>query len=256
MIKTIFMGKHSGGNNNCLGIDALNYLLTSDNFNIVKCILNEKDLLYDFCVEHSIDFGFDFSKITEEFNNIDLIISYGFKNLIKEPLISMPKIGCINFHPAPLPDWRGMGGVFNFALYEQVSEWGVSSHFVDNSFDTGDLIKVNNFKINSNEETVYSLNKKSHKELIKLFYEVMGIVVSCEDKPQHIPRKKQVGGRYISKSDFNMLRKVNEDDTADVIDRKIKAFFHPPHHGAFIELDNKKYSLINSKMLNKIKIEE
>ena len=168
----------------------------------------------------------------------------------------MPKIGCINFHPAPLPDWRGMGGVFNFALYEQVSEWGVSSHFVDNSFDTGDLIKVNNFKINSNEETVYSLNKKSHKELIKLFYEVMGIVVSCKDTPQHIPRKKQVGGRYISKSDFNMLRKVNEDDTADVIDRKIKAFFFLLHHGAFIELDNKKYSLINSKMLNKIKIEE
>ena len=92
--------------------------------------------------------------------SIDLIISYGFKNLIKEPLISMPKIGCINFHPAPLPDWRGMGGVFNFALYEQVSEWGVSSHFVDNSFDTGDLIKVNNFKINSKNDNQlnYALN--------------------------------------------------------------------------------------------------
>ena len=55
MIKTIFMGKHSGGNNNCLGVDALNYLLTNNNFNIVRCILNEKDLLYDFCIEHSID---------------------------------------------------------------------------------------------------------------------------------------------------------------------------------------------------------
>jgi methionyl-tRNA formyltransferase len=256
MIKTIFMGKHSGGNNNCLGVDALNYLLTNNNFNIVRCILNEKDLLYDFCIEHSIDFGFDVNKIIEDFSDIDLIISYGFKDLIKEPLINVPRIGCINFHPAPLPDWRGMGGVFNFALYEQVDEWGVSAHFVDNSFDTGDLIKVNNFKINSDEETVYSLSKKSHKELIKLFYEVMNIIISYKDKPHHIPRKKQVGGRYVSKSDFNILRKINRDDTTDIIDRKIKAFFHPPQHGAFIELNNKEYSLINNEILNKIKIEE
>jgi len=255
MIRTIFLGKHIGGNNNCLGIDALKYLVNNDNFDIVKCVTVGKDLLYDFCVDSNIDIT---TNIDECYNidKIDLVISYGFSNLIKEPLIINPKMGCINFHPAPLPEWRGTGGVFNFAIYEGVSNWGVTSHFVDQTFDTGDIIKLNSFEIDIDNETVFSLNKKSHIELINLFNEVVDIVVSCESKQQPIPRQKQVGGRYISVKDFNNLRKINKNDTTDVIDRKIKSFFHPPHHGAFIEIDNKEYSLLNSELLNKIKLED
>tara|TARA_Y100000593_G_scaffold92396_1_gene183905 strand:+ start:5648 stop:6412 length:765 start_codon:yes stop_codon:yes gene_type:complete len=254
MIKTIFLGKHSGGNNNCLGIDALKYLI-NDDFDIVSCVTVEKDLLYDFCKNIGIDVVTDINECDDTFDDVDLVISYGFKNLIKEPLISNPKIGCINFHPAPLPEWRGMGGVFNFALYESLSEWGVTAHFVDDSFDTGDIIKVNRFDL-TDKETIFSLTKKSHIELINLFYDVIDMVLTNKDNPHLIPRKKQSGGRYISKSDFNKLREINETDSVDVIDRKIKSFFHPPYAGAFVKINNKEYSLINNDILKQIKFKD
>ena len=38
---------------------------------------------------------------------IDLVVSYLYWRKIKQPLIDGPKLGCINFHPAIFPDWRG-----------------------------------------------------------------------------------------------------------------------------------------------------
>ena len=63
-------------------------------------------------------------------DDVDLVISFLFWKRIREPLLSLGRIGCLNFHPAPLPDMRGVGG-YNVAVLEGMSEWGVSCHFVD-----------------------------------------------------------------------------------------------------------------------------
>ena len=75
---------------------------------------------------------------------VDAVVSYLFWNLIREPLLSLGSIGCLNFHPAPLPDYRGVGG-YNVAILEGLPAWGVSCHFVDERFDTGDLVEVERF---------------------------------------------------------------------------------------------------------------
>lgn len=40
----------------------------------------------------------------------DLVVSYLFWRKIRKPLIVRPKYRCINFHPAILPDYRGLAG--------------------------------------------------------------------------------------------------------------------------------------------------
>ena len=72
--------------------------------------------------------------------DVDLVISFLFWKRIREPLLSLGRLGCLNFHPAPLPDMRGVGG-YNVAVLEGMSEWGVSCHFVDADFDTGDIVR-------------------------------------------------------------------------------------------------------------------
>lgn len=248
-MKVIFLGKHTGGNNNCLGINALQYLIQKleplPNSEI-KCVVNSKDLLFNFCKNNNIDVTQDIDNYN--LNNIDLVISYGWGKLIKNKLIEKPKIGCINFHPAPLPEWRGMGGVFNYALYEQVKEWGVSAHFVDKTFDTGDIIKVNRFKIDSSKHNIISLTKISHEKLLSLYKEVIEIILNNSS----IPRFPQKEGRYISKKDLDQLREIKPTDTIEIIDKKIKACFCPPHHGAYITLKDKQYTIVNSEILNNI----
>ena len=252
MIKAIFLGKHPKDNGHCLGVNALSHLMENANIEVVKGVSSSKDLLHDFCHKNHIHDNID--NIYKTYESIDLVISYGFMKLIKEPLISSPRIGCINFHPAPLPEWRGMGGTYNYAIYESVKRWGVSSHFVDKNFDSGDIINVNHFNINPDDETPYSLSKKSHYKLLQLFYEVIDIIVKNENSLDCIPRNKQGVGRYISKSDFNKLRKIDHQDSTDIINKKIKAFWCPPHHGATLIINGTEYTLLNDELLAEIAI--
>jgi|7_EtaG_2_1085326.scaffolds.fasta_scaffold02876_2 methionyl-tRNA formyltransferase len=253
-MKVIFLGKHSPPSSGyCKGIDALEYLLEAG-CNVV-CVVSSNKHLSDFAKQKQLMVK-EIDDLYEEishgsFSDIDFIISYGYMKLIKEPLVNLSSIGCINFHPAPLPEWQGMGGVFNFALFEEVTQWGVTAHLVDNSFDTGDILKIRYFNIDPSKELVSSLIKKSHHHLLSLFYEVIDMILSS---PNKISPRKQGPGRYISKKDFNELRKIKTEDSLEIIDKKIKAFFYPPRHGAFIEIKGKEYTLLNSEMLKKIKL--
>lgn len=171
-----------------------------------------------------------FVKIIENNDNDecrpDLIISLLYPNKIKEPILSYAKLGCINFHPAPLPEYKGVAP-YTKGIIDGVDTWGVSAHYIDEEIDTGDIIKINKFHI-SNQETSKSLSLKSHKELYKLFTEVVGMFINGI-----VTRKKQIGGTYFSKKDFELLREVKKDDSATMIERKIRAFWCPPHEGAY-----------------------
>ncbi len=132
-----------------------------------------------------------------------MVVSFLFWNLIREPLISLGRVGCLNFHPAPLPDFRGVGG-YNVAILEGLPEWGVSCHFVDEHFDTGDLVAVERFPIDPDSETALSLDTKSQEQLAALFESVMERLLDGEQ----LPRAPQGEGRYVSRAEFEELRVV------------------------------------------------
>lgn len=182
-------------------------------------------------------------------DKVDLVISYLFWKKIKQPLIKLPRIGCINFHPAPLPDLRGLGG-YNIAIYENWNYYGVSAHFVDETFDTGDVIQVNKFDINPKEHTAYTLEQKSQNEMFELFKNVINSLL----KGEKLNRIKQSSGKYITRNDFEALRKIKPDDTAEQIERKIRAFWYPPFDGAYLTIGNEDYTLVNSNILKDIAI--
>lgn len=59
-------------------------------------------------------------------------------------------------------------------------------------------------------------------------------------------------GNYYSKKDLDEARKIHETDSADVIEKKIKAFWFPPFEGAYIERDGIHFSVITKEILSKI----
>lgn len=183
----------------------------------------------------------------KKFSNIDLIISYLYPKKIKKSLLNISKIGCINFHPAPLPDFRGVCG-YSFGIFEEVKEWGVSAHFVDKSFDTGDIVKVKKFFINPKRETAFSLEKKSQLVLLKLFKKIIDKILSGKK----LTKKPQKRGRYFSKKDFEKLRKIDQKDSLKTIDKKIRACWFPPYQGASINIKGQEFTLLDDKMLEEI----
>ena len=84
--------------------------------------------------------------------------------------------------------------------------------------------------------------------------DVFKIILQNKTTPDLIPRIKQGKGRYISKKDLDLLREIKLDDSEQEIDKKIKACFCPPHHGAYIIINGKQYSIVNSEILSTIKL--
>jgi methionyl-tRNA formyltransferase len=171
---------------------------------------------------------------------LDVLISFLFWERIREPLISGPRIGCLNFHPAPLPDIRGLGG-YNIAIAEAMPEWGVSAHFVDERFDTGDLVAVDRFPIAA-DETAFSLDLKSQERLYDLFARVMDRALDG----QELPRTPQGAGRYISRDEFEAARRIKPGDD---VGRKLRAFWYPPYPGATTAVDGHELTVVDERLL-------
>lgn len=185
--------------------------------------------------------------VNKENHGIDLVVSYLYWKKIGKTLINNPKYGCINFHPALLPQWRGTAG-YNMAILSKLDEWGASAHYVSNKIDEGDIIKVFKFNFDYRLETAQSLEKKTQTLQIELYksiiYDVIekGVLTSTKQSPED--------GSYISRNEMNSMKKI--DINKDDIDLKIRAFWFPPYDGAYIKVKNTKYTLINDFILQQL----
>lgn len=170
---------------------------------------------------------------------VDVVVSYLHRRKIRPALMQAPRLGCFNFHPAPLPELRGVGG-YNFAILENRSEYGASLHWVAPEIDAGDLVWVRRFPIEAGRETAWSLEHKTQAVLWELFVEFVDrIEQGCP-----IPRTPQGEGRYISRSEMLAAMRIEPDDPPELVDRKARAFWFPPHPGAYFERAGQRFTVV------------
>ena len=82
-------------------------------------------------------------------------------------MLSIPKLGCINFHPGPLPSYGGSNG-WVWAIINGETEYGVTFHYMEEKIDTGHIVAIENFNIEANE-TGLSLLMKCYDRGAALF---------------------------------------------------------------------------------------
>jgi methionyl-tRNA formyltransferase len=180
---------------------------------------------------------------------IDVVLSFLFWKRIHRPLIELGSTGCLNFHPAPLPEMRGIGG-YNVAILEDWAEWGVSAHFVDEQFDTGDVVRVDRFPIDRERETALSLDVRSQRQLLELFRWTIDRLA----EGQGLPRTAQGKGRYVTREEFESLRAIGVDDPPELTSRRIRAFWYPPHDGATLEVGGRTVSVVDGELLAELAV--
>lgn len=69
----------------------------------------------------------------------DVIVSVNASQIFKQPLLTLPPLGCINVHGAPLPKYRGRLPSF-WALFNGERETGVTVHFMNEELDDGPIL--------------------------------------------------------------------------------------------------------------------
>lgn len=204
-----------------------------------------------FCFSKKIEIydGEDIYNHVKEFEGkLDVVFCNTYPKLIKNNILDMAKKGGYNFHAAPLPEYRGVFG-FNFAIYNGERQYGVTCHELTEKFDDGNIVEVIRFDIDSENITVNELVSESEKQLFVLFKKIYFLLQS-ENKLKSVP---QARGTYYSRNQFEDLKRIKETDSQIEIERKIRAFWYPPYEGAYILLNGKKYTVVDEKMLSRMK---
>lgn len=192
----------------------------------------------------------DFDETMQRLESGDLEVEIAFSMLywrrLKGAYLTRPRHGVINFHPAPLPEYRGVGG-YNLAILEGLDRWAASAHFIDADIDTGPIVEVLDFPIDPETETAQSLEAVSQDKLLELFSRVWA---RCRSEVESLPRRPNEGGRHLSRKQLEALKQL--DPETDDVARKVRAFWFPPYDGAWIEIDGERYTLVSRKILESL----
>jgi len=117
--------------------------------------------------------------------NPDLIISYGYKHIIKKNVIDVYKDRIINLHISYLPWNRGMYPNL-WSIIDDTPK-GVSIHLIDEGIDTGDILFQREIKINDSD-TLASSYTKLKDSIENLFIENWDLIKNFKfNKTKQVP---------------------------------------------------------------------
>lgn len=164
---------------------------------------------------------------------VDFVISYMYRNLVREDVLALARVAALNFHAAPLPDFGGFG-CYNRAVLDRCESFGATCHYMDADFDTGDILRVRRFPIEADRETALSVERKAQEEMLRLFADVCDLAESGAPLPRlpQDPAKR----RYLHEADLEALKRIPAGADAETVERYARAFWYPPYRGAVLDV--------------------
>ena len=114
----------------------------------------------------------------------DAILVVAYAKLIPKEILDLPRYGCINVHPSLLPRYRGAIPL-QASIFSGDTETAVCTFFMDEGYDTGDVIITRHTELGVNE-TFSQLSSR----LALVGAEVLGETIELLGKGE-APRRKQ-----------------------------------------------------------------
>lgn len=162
----------------------------------------------------------------------DLMFVVGLSQMIKEPLLSVPKHGIIGFHPTKLPEGRGRGAVA-WIILGMVK--GAATFFkMDEGMDSGSIWSQENYEVGSTDNATTVVN-----QIIKAIDVALDRVLPELKKGQLITTlQDESKATYLGKRNPEDGI-IDWKDGAENIDRLIRGA-SKPLPGAYTYLGNQK----------------
>lgn len=193
-------------------------ILTNNEFlKKVKSFLKEKN-------NHFLLFTKPIKEIDlKNYENFTAIISYRYSYKIPKYVLDKTKRK-FNFHPAPLPYYRGVRCSV-FALLNNEKKFGASIHELNEKFDQGKIVFTEWFDI-KNDANAYDISLKANDILWGLFISWFEKLI---DPSFNIIYKKNYinKGKYYSYSDFNKISSIKINLNFKEYEKLFKILDHP-----------------------------
>lgn len=81
----------------------------------------------------------------------DVILVFGWSQIVSRKILDIPRLGCIGTHPALLPRNRGRHPIV-WALHEGLEESGLTFFYLDDGVDSGDILWQKQFPITLHDD--------------------------------------------------------------------------------------------------------
>lgn len=176
----------------------------------------------------------------------DYIFSISFPFLIPESVLSYGPDKFINFHPGPLPQYRGVMPIFE-VLKNQETETAICAHFMNENFDEGNII--------FNDPITISENETYGKLAVRLSNRTAQVALNTANMLQfgsNIPNQPQDNSLsyYYEKPELSDTYINWKRMSAEEILALINAC-NPWNNGADATLNEEQIKIIIAKILNK-----
>lgn len=123
--------------------------------------------------------------------NADIAVVCSFNNKIPKVILDSVQGGFINVHPSLLPKYRG-ANPYSAVIIDDEKETGVTLHFMDEDFDTGDIIAQRKIEL-SKIETMGTLFNRTNLLAFNMLLETLKHFEANE-----LPRFKQPQGEFVT----------------------------------------------------------
>jgi methionyl-tRNA formyltransferase len=148
----------------------------------------------------------------------DLIIVVAYGQILPKPVLEIPGCGCVNLHTSLLPRWRGAAPI-QYAILHGDRETGVTTMFMDERMDTGDII-LQRAQLIHVDDTSATLHDRLAKLGAELLVETVGLI-----NRGNAPRAKQDESRATyAKKLVKENGRIDWKRSAVEIGRQIRAF--------------------------------
>ena len=196
---------------------------------------NKLNVLQPQRVKNNIEFIEKIKKI-----NPDVICVVAYGKILPKEILEIPKLGCINVHGSLLPKYRGAAPI-QWAVLNGDKETGITTMYMNEGMDTGDMILKEKVAIDE-DETTGELWDKMLVVGAKLLVKTLKLV---EDGTA--PRIKQGDDYTIAPMLEKEMAKIDWNKSALEIKNLVRGL--NPIMGAYTYLDGKKIKFWKVKVL-------
>ncbi len=206
------------------------------------------DSIITLAQKHNIETAKPEDPNSDEFENFlkakdaDVFILGGYGKIIKQNIIDIPKVMCLNLHGGKLPDMRGSSPL-NWAIIKNKKSFGLSIIKINAGIDTGDIIYEKSIPIES-AYTIVDLHNIANEAFPEMLVEVLEQI---KNNTYTIKNQDKDAGAYYplrSPEDGFILF---DQFTASDIHNKIRALTRP-YPCAFTFYKGKKILLLESAL--------
>lgn len=144
------------------------------------------------------------------------IVAYG--QILPKAILDIPSGGCVNVHTSLLPRWRGAAPIQHAILHGD-TETGVTTMFINERMDAGDIIRQRTEPIRS-DDTAGTLHDRLARLGAKLLVETIELIAGGRAPRTPQDESRTTYAKKISKEDGH----IDWTQPAAQIERQIRAF--------------------------------